>query len=73
VSSADRVGRLIAPAELLRTRKRLESGNRRADWEAEVERPDVPALVDELVRVLLQPEIPEGRGGEWSEAGGKEG
>jgi len=37
----------------------LEPGDGGADREAEVERADVAALVDELVRVLLEAEIPE--------------
>ena len=55
-AEAQRVGELVAHADLLSARKRLQPRHGRADREAEVERAHAAAVVDERVRVLLQPQ-----------------
>ena len=61
-AEAQRVGELVAHAELLRARKGVEAGDGRSDGEAEVELAEVAALVDEGVGVLLQAEVSVGLG-----------
>mmetsp|Transcript_29818 Transcript_29818/g.77179 ORF Transcript_29818/g.77179 Transcript_29818/m.77179 type:complete len:286 (+) Transcript_29818:1225-2082(+) len=55
-AEAKRIRQLIAHAQLLRPCERLQARHRCADREAEIELANTAAIVDERVRVLLEPE-----------------